>query len=76
MDGVFFQTSLNQATNIERCIGSTDEETQISFLPVWKRELILKKRLNNGLGSCNVQSGILHGVSFHAVPTSFNEYAY
>lgn len=41
-----------------------NSESTLSFLPIWKRELILKKRLNNGVGSVNVHPGIWHAVFF------------
>jgi hypothetical protein len=62
MDEVFCQTisldCVSQSANM--CIELCDSET--SFLPVWKRELIRKKRQGKGVGSCNVNSGISHGV--------------
>lgn len=80
MDGVLCQTSPDcvvQSASIDMCIGLTEAETQISCLPAWKRELIRKKRLNNGLGSCNVQSGIVQNrfFSYGSPPTKFHEFA-
>ena len=68
MDGVFCQSlsldCVSQSANTNVCLDLCDPEPSLSFLPIWKRELILKKRLSNGVGSCNVHQGIWHAVSF------------
>ncbi len=68
MDGVFCQSlsleCVSQSANTNICVDLCDTEPSLSFLPIWKRELILKKRLSNGIGICNVHQGISHVVSF------------
>lgn len=40
------------------CVTFCNAEPTLSVLPVWKRELIRKKRLSNGVGSSYILQGI------------------
>ena len=64
MDGIVCQNLLND--HIHRSVRSSTHvdvhvpDSTLSFLPIWKQELILRKRLSSGAGTCNVNSGIFN----------------